>query len=127
MKKLFINIIVGLFFVVTAAPSFAEKQSHDSDHEPAAPARSGEEVSTQCVACHAADGNSPTPNFPRLAGQYADYMFHTLKSYKNGDRKNAIMAGIVAALSEEEMKNVAAFFAGQTGLSVVNIDDESTY
>ncbi len=127
MKKLFVNIIVGLFFVVVAAPSFAEKQSHDSDHEVAPPARSGEEVSTQCVACHAADGNSPTPNFPRLAGQYADYMFHSLKSYKNGDRKNAIMAGIVAALSEKEMKNVSEYYARQTGLSVVNIDDEGKH
>ena len=43
-------------------------------------------------------------------------------SYKNGDRKNAIMAGIVAALSEDEMKNVAEFFASQSGLSSVSID-----
>ncbi len=129
MKKLFIIIIVGLFVVVAAAPSFAEKKSHGSDHEaaPAPPARGGEEVSTQCVACHGADGNSPTPNFPRLAGQYADYMFHTLKDYKNGGRKNAIMAGIVAVLSEEEMKNVAEFYASQKGLSIVNINDESKH
>ena len=126
MKKLFINIIVALF-VVVVAPSYAsEEESHSSDHE-AAPARSGAEVSTQCVACHGADGNSPTPNFPRIAGQHADYMLHSLKSYKNGDRKNPIMAGIVAALSEEEMKNVAAFYASQNGLSEVNIDDESKH
>ncbi len=125
MKKLFVNIMVGLF-VVASAPSFAEKKSHGLEPE-AAPARSVEEVSAQCVACHGADGNSPTPNFPRLAGQHADYMFYTLKSYKNGDRKNAIMAGIVAALTEEEMKNVAAYFASQEGLSVVNIDDDSRH
>lgn len=127
MKKLFIKIIAGLC-VVAMTPSFAsEEESHDSDHAKAAPAKSGAEVATQCVACHGEDGNSPTPNFPRIAGQHADYMLHSLKSYKNGDRKNAIMAGIVAALSEEEMKNVAAFYAGQTGLSVVNIDDESKH
>ena len=126
MKKLIINIIVGLF-VVVAFPSFSsDDEANNSSHE-AAPARSGEEVAKQCIACHGEDGNSPTPNFPRIAGQHADYMFHTLKSYKNGDRKNAIMAGIVAALSEKEMKNVATFFASQNGLSVVSINDESKH
>lgn len=125
MKKLFINIIVSIFVVATAS-SFASEEAHESSHD-AAPAKSGAEVAKQCVACHGEDGNSLTPNFPRIAGQHADYMLHTLKSYKNGDRKNAIMAGIVAALSEEEMKNVAAFYADQTGLSVVNIDDESKH
>ena len=80
------------------------------------------------MSCHAEDGNSIAPNFPRLAGQHADYMFHSLKSYKNGDRKNAIMAGIVAALSEKEMKNVSEYYANMDGgLSVINIDDESSF
>jgi len=126
MEKLFINIIAGLC-VVAMTQSFASEEAQDSDHANASPAKSGAEVASQCVACHGEDGNSPTPNFPRIAGQHADYMLHALKSYKNGDRKNAIMAGIVAALNEEEMKNVSAFYAGQTGLSVVNIDDESKH
>ena len=126
MKKLFIKIIAGLC-VVFMAPSFASEESHGSGHADEAPARSGAEVAKQCVACHGEDGNSPTPNFPRIAGQHADYMVHSLKSYKNGDRKNAIMAGIVAALTEKEMKNVAAFYAEQSGLSVVNIDDEDAH
>ncbi len=126
MKKLTINIIVVLFYAA-ASSSFAAEESHDTNHETAVPAKSGEEVAKQCVACHGEDGNSPTPNFPRIAGQHADYMFHSLMSYKNGDRKNAIMAGIVAALSEKEMKNVAAFYAAQEGLSVVSIDDESKH
>ena len=92
------------------------------DHAIAADPVSGKEVSKQCVACHGEDGNSPTPNFPRLAGQYEDYILHTLKSYKNGERKNAIMAGIVAALSEEDMKNVAAYFAQQQGLSTIELE-----
>jgi len=123
MKKLFICIISGLF-VVIASTSFASEEAHHE--EAAAPARSGAEVAKQCVACHGEDGNSPTPNFPRIAGQQADYMFHSLMSYKNGDRKNAIMAGIVAALSEEEMENVSAFFASQSGLSVIDFKTEST-
>ena len=86
---------------------------------------SGKEVSKQCIACHGEDGNSPTPNFPRLAGQHEDYLYHTLKAYKNGERKNAIMAGIVASLSDEDMRDVSAYFAAQDGLSSVNAENET--
>ena len=125
MKKLIIKTI-SLLFIISLVPSFA---SDEAGHEkPKAIAKSGEEVAKQCVSCHGEDGNSIAPNFPRLAGQHADYMFHSLKSYKNGDRKNALMAGIVAALSEKEMKNVAHYYANLGGgLSVVNIDDESRH
>lgn len=123
MKKIIISVLLGLFFSASAI-CFA---SDEAGHESAAPAKSGAEVAKQCVACHGEDGNSPTPNFPRIAGQHADYMFHSMKSYKNGERKNPIMAGIVAALSEEEMKNVAEFFASQSGLSVVNLEDKSKH
>lgn len=125
MKNIIISFIT-VVFVVVAVPGLAADKASTQDQD-ATPARSGAEVAKQCVACHGEDGNSPTSAFPRIAGQHADFMVHSLKSYKNGDRKNAIMAGIVAALSEEEMKNVAAFFASQDGLSVVNIDDESKH
>ena len=116
--------IISVLFIVSLVPSFASDDAHG---EPKA-ARSGEEVAKQCVSCHAEDGNSIAPNFPKLAGQHANYMFHALKSYKNGERKNAIMAGIVAALSEKEMKNVAAYYANMDGgLAVVNIDDEAMH
>ena len=126
MKNQIIKMFVVLFIVAVVPCIASDESAHEKDHE-TTPARSGAEIAKQCVACHGEDGNSPTPNFPRIAGQHADYMFHSLKSYKNGDRKNAIMAGIVAALSEEEMKNVSAFYASQNGLSVVNIDDESKH
>ena len=125
MKILIIKSIT-LLFIISVLPCFASDEGgHDG---PKAVAKSGEEVSKQCVSCHAEDGNSIAPNFPKLSGQHADYMFHALKSYKNGDRKNAIMAGIVAALSEKEMKNVAEYYANMDGgLTVVNIDDESSF
>jgi cytochrome c553 len=126
-NKTIIKMFISLSLFITVPCFASDEAAHDEDHAHAAPAKSGAEVAKQCVACHGEDGNSPTPNFPRIAGQHADYMVHALKSYKNGDRKNAIMAGIVAALSEKEMKNVAAFYAGQTGLSVVNIDDDSRH
>ena len=71
-----------------------------------------------CAACHGPDGNSPVPDFPRLAGQHADYMISTLKKYKNGKRANPIMMGLAATLSDEDIKNVAAYFAAQKGLEL---------
>lgn len=78
------------------------------------PAR-GRQLAAGCAACHSADGNSTNPQFPKLAGQHADYMVQTMKAYKSGDRKNAIMAGITAALSEQDMQDLAAYFSRQQG------------
>lgn len=75
----------------------------------------GQQLSATCAACHGADGNSPVPQFPRIAGQYADYMVHTLKAYKSGERKNPIMAGITAGLSEQDMQDLAAYYSRQQG------------
>ncbi len=71
-----------------------------------------------CVACHGADGNSMTPANPHLAGQIEPYIYKQLSNFKSVDgkpavRNNAIMAGMVAALSDEDMRNVAAWFASQ--------------
>jgi cytochrome c553 len=66
-----------------------------------------------CVACHGADGNSATPDFPRLAGQHGDYLAKALRDYKSGARKNAIMAGIAAPLTRADIENLAAHFASQ--------------
>lgn len=71
-----------------------------------------------CVACHGADGNSPTSAYPNIAGQGADYLFKQLKEFKAEDgkpalRKNDIMAGMVAALSVEDMKGLAIYFSQQ--------------
>jgi cytochrome c553 len=82
----------------------------------------GKEKSQPCQACHGADGNSLTPNFPKLAGQYQDYLVRALMEYKSGARKNPIMSGQVAALSEQDMKDLAAYFASQKGLHVVKIE-----
>ena len=75
----------------------------------------GKEKSALCVACHAEDGNSPSTQFPIIAGQHASYLEQALLDYKNGKRNNPIMLGIVAQLSEEDMANLAAYFASQKG------------
>ena len=67
-----------------------------------------------CVACHAADGNSSTPANPKLAGQHPEYLNKQLKEFKSGQRANAIMAGMVAALNEQDMLNISHWLAEQT-------------
>ncbi len=73
-----------------------------------------------CAACHGPDGNTPSsPEFPKLGGQHFDYLLHTLKTYKSGARKNAIMAGQVQALTLQEMEGLAAYYARQPGSLVI--------
>ena len=69
-----------------------------------------------CLTCHGPDGNSPNPAFPKLNGQHPSYLIKTLTEYKSGERKDPVMAGMAAALSKEDIENVAAYFAGQSGL-----------
>ena len=76
-------------------------------------------VAEVCAACHGPDGNKPLmPDYPILAGQHADYLAATLKKYKNGKRANPIMMGMAATLSDEDILNVAAYFAAQKGLEL---------
>lgn len=80
-------------------------------------AASGKQKSQACIACHAEDGNSTNPQFPRLAGQHPDYLVKALRDYKSGERKNPIMAPFAANLSPQDMEDLAAYFAQQKGLS----------
>ena len=73
----------------------------------------GKEISGACAACHGADGNSENPTFPILAGQYASYIVKALEDYKSGQRKNAIMAGFAASLTQEAREDLGAFYASQ--------------
>jgi cytochrome c553 len=76
----------------------------------------GQAKSTMCQACHGTDGNGTGDGqYPRIAGQYASYLSKALHDYKSGARPNAIMAGFAATLSEEDIENLAAFFAAQKG------------
>ncbi len=76
----------------------------------------GQQKSQICQACHGTDGNTSTdPSYPKLAGQYEDYLVHTLRAYKSGERDNAIMAGFMATLSDRDIRDLAAFYARQKG------------
>ncbi|MBS1225670.1 MAG: cytochrome c subfamily, partial [Proteobacteria bacterium] len=73
----------------------------------------GKAKSAVCAACHNADGNSAVTQYPKLAGQSADYLVKQLQEYKSGARVNAIMVGMVAPLSPQDMEDLAAYFASQ--------------
>ena len=102
MKRLVVILLVQFVFTASAMAG--------------GNAVAGKEKSQACVACHGETGVSAAPTFPNIAGQYEDYLYFALQSYKSGERNNAIMSGIVAALNEQDMKDLAAFYASQDGL-----------
>ena len=66
-----------------------------------------------CVACHGIDGVGILPEYPNLAGQYEDYLRHALKAYRSGQRKNAVMAGMAAPLTDADIKELARYYSNQ--------------
>ncbi len=77
------------------------------------PAAGEAKYSAMCAACHGADGNSGSPEYPKLAGQHPQYLAKQLTEFKSGKRANAVMSGMAAALSDDDMKNVAAWLSAQ--------------
>lgn len=76
--------------------------------------QAGKEKSATCTACHGTDGNSTDPQYPKIAGQHASYIFKQLEDYKSGERSNPIMAGMVGPLEEQDMRDLAAYYASQS-------------
>ncbi|MEX0952062.1 MAG: c-type cytochrome [Gammaproteobacteria bacterium] len=84
------------------------------DHTATGDAGRGQEKSQSCAACHGADGNSVNPVWPKLAGQHPDYTVEQLQAFQSGARENAQMSPMVQGLSEQDMRDIAAFYAAQT-------------
>ena len=86
-------------------------------------AGAGAEKAKPCAACHGADFNTPvSPDTPRLAGQHADYLARVLSDYKSGARKNPVMSGQAAALSAQDIQDLAAYFESLDGsLKVIRL------
>ena len=84
----------------------------------AADAEAGKTKSATCAACHGADGNSVNPLWPSLAGQHASYIYKQLMDFKEGRRVNAQMTAMVAPLSEEDMRDIAAYYEAQPAKAV---------
>lgn len=75
--------------------------------------KSGKDKAASCAGCHGEEGNGSDPNYPRLAGQYEEYLSKSLKEYKKGLRKNPIMNGMAASLSEQDIRDISAYYASQ--------------
>lgn len=75
-----------------------------------------EEKAKTCAACHGVDGNASTdPQYPRLAGQYRDYIARALHEYQSNERDNVIMKGFANTLSEDEINGLAEYFSNLPG------------
>jgi cytochrome c553 len=80
----------------------------------------GKAKATQiCQSCHGLDGNTATPDYPKLGGQASDYLSKALRDYKSGARKNPIMAAMAGALSAQQIEDVAAYYAVQPQVLVL--------
>lgn len=77
-------------------------------------AESGKNKAATCIGCHGPDGNSFNPIWPKLAGQHPDYIVKQLSDFKAGNRKDPIMAGMAAPLSDQDMADLAAYYATQS-------------
>jgi cytochrome c553 len=113
-------IALSLAFAFAATAQAADKPASAETASPKVDAAKGQQVAAQiCAACHNPDGNSTVAANPKLAGQHADYLYKQLKNFKAdggkpAERNNPIMGGMVAALTDQDMKNVAAWYASQT-------------
>lgn len=82
----------------------------------------GLQKSEACQTCHGREGNTvPDEQTPRLAGQYEDYLIYALKAYRSGDRENPIMAGFAGDLSDQDIRDLAAWYSRQEGLETLRI------
>ncbi|MGV6851206.1 MAG: c-type cytochrome [bacterium] len=97
-KKLFVLILALLISSVAVAEGDAA---------------AGQAKSGTCAGCHMADGNSMNGEWPKLAGQHPEYLQRQLSLFKTGERNNPIMMGMAAALSDQDMADLAAYFSAQ--------------
>ncbi|MCL7714045.1 c-type cytochrome [Stenotrophomonas mori] len=74
----------------------------------------GQATGQSCIDCHGADGNAPIdPSYPKLGGQYGDYLAHALQAYRSGDREQVLMTPQAADLSDQDIADLAAYFGAR--------------
>jgi cytochrome c553 len=98
---------IALLSILCCASAHAASPAEGSVEE-------GQAKSATCVACHGVNGNSVNPEWPNLAGQHAEYVFKQLQAFKAGERQNVLMSPIAMTLSEDDMADLAAYYAKQT-------------
>lgn len=107
------SLALFLFITLIAAGVPALAQEHAEKAAPHGPEWVQQKVKV-CASCHGKKGASPTSSkFPIIAGQYESYLFHALKSYRDGERKNAIMSAQVGKMTNAQLQALAAYFSEQ--------------
>ena len=96
------RFIIGIILVIAGTTALAE-----------ADAARGKALTLTCAACHGVDGNSPAGAFPSIAGQNHDYLVKQIHDIKDGRREAIVMTGMLDALSDQDIEDIAAYFAGQ--------------
>lgn len=84
---------------------------HINAYAAAGDIKAGQQKSAMCAGCHGPDGNSMIPMYPKLAGQGSHYIAKQLHDFKSGQRKDPIMSGMAAGLSDQDIVNLAAYYA----------------
>ena len=107
----YLTAIAAIGFLLNTAASAAEPK--EPTPPKADPAKAQAIATGVCAACHGVDGNSSLPANPSLAGQHPEYIYKQLLNFKSGERKNAVMSAMVTSLSQEDMRNLAAYYSGQ--------------
>ncbi|MCA0244886.1 MAG: cytochrome c4 [Proteobacteria bacterium] len=108
--------LASLFASLAATLAFAAGTAAAAEEAKAAPKADpakGATVAAVCQACHTADGSRGAPANPIIQGQHPEYLAKQLADFKSGKRNNAVMKGMATPLSDDDMKNVAAFYAGK--------------
>lgn len=102
MKKKLLALSLALAFTSTSGILHAEGNIS-----------AGKEKAAACVSCHGENGNSMVSTFPKLAQQHSSYLIKQLQAFKNGTRNNPMMSSIAAGLSDDDMVDIAAYYADQ--------------
>ncbi|MGI9286411.1 MAG: c-type cytochrome [Pseudomonadales bacterium] len=106
MKKTL--LAVNLCLLTTATLAIANRAQAEGDPQ------AGKTKAAQCVACHGADGNSLAAAFPKIAGQGEKYLLKQMQEIKEGVRPIAQMAGQLDNMSDQDLQDIASYYAGQT-------------
>lgn len=109
--------------VMAAKPPFEDLRTQQPISGDAA---AGAGKAATCVACHGENGIAIAPTFPNLAGQSATYLYVQLREFKDGARVNAVMQPLVAGLSDEDMRDLAAHFASLPGKPAAAVQQVSS-
>ena len=106
---------IRLLALLTCGLAIDVFAAENAAHTGAAPGKTVDDMAKPCAACHAADGDGTAAQYPRLAGQYHDYLAQALREYQSGARQNAIMAGFAKTLSEADIDALSRYYAAMPG------------